>query len=98
VIIVIGRVLARPETLDEVEALSLEHVRRSRQEPGCLRHNVHRDLEDPLRLVFVEEWADAAALRTHFQVPASGELVSRLAGLAGEPPAMSIHEATPASV
>ena len=43
------------------------HVRRSRTEPGCLFHAVHRDVEEPLRLVFVERWVDprgaAGALR-----------------------------------
>jgi len=49
-ILVTGAVLARPETLEQVRQLSLEHVRRSRQEPGCLSHNVHIDCENPLRL------------------------------------------------
>ena len=68
---VTGSVQARPDRIDELLALSLEHVRRSRTEPGCIRHAVHRDVEDPLRLVFVEEWADRAALLAHFSVPAS---------------------------
>jgi hypothetical protein len=37
-IIVTGSVHARPEALDEVLRLSLEHVHRSRLEPGCLLH------------------------------------------------------------
>ena len=43
-----------PETLPEVLRLSLEHVNRSRLEPGCLLHSVHRDVEDPNRVVFLE--------------------------------------------
>ena len=61
-VLVTGSIQARPERIDELLALSLEHVRRSRTEPGCLSHAVHSDVEDPLRLVFVEEWADRAAL------------------------------------
>jgi quinol monooxygenase YgiN len=53
-IIVTGSVRARPETFDEILAASLEHVRRSRTEPGCLMHSVHQNVEDPLTLVFVE--------------------------------------------
>ncbi|MCB1014074.1 MAG: antibiotic biosynthesis monooxygenase [Acidimicrobiales bacterium] len=90
-IIVTGSVVVRPESLDEAVALSLEHVRRSRAEPGCLRHSVHRDVEDPNRLVFLEYWADRAALDAHFAVPASRELVQALAGLATTPPEMDIH-------
>ena len=92
-VIVTGSVRARPDTIDEVVRLSLEHVHRSRQEPGCLLHSVHRDVEDDLRLVFVEHWADADALRTHFAVPASGDFVAALAALAAEPPAMQLFEA-----
>ena len=79
-IIVTGSVQARPEHLDEVLALSLEHVHRSRAEPGCLLHTVHQDVEDAHRVVFVEHWADLDALRTHFAVPASGGFVEALAG------------------
>ena len=61
-IVVTGSVTARQDSLDEVRKLSLEHVRRSRQEPGCISHAVHVDCENPLRLVFIEQWADRAAL------------------------------------
>jgi len=97
VIIVTGSVRATPDTLDQVLALSLEHVQRSRTEPGCLLHSVHRDVEDPLRFVFVEHWQDRAALRTHFEVPASLAFVTELAALASEQPEMDIYEAQPLS-
>ncbi|MEK7833964.1 MAG: putative quinol monooxygenase, partial [Acidobacteriota bacterium] len=61
-IIVTGSILASTDNLEEILALSLEQVRRSRTEPGCLAHAVHRDAENPLRLVFFEQWADRAAL------------------------------------
>ena len=92
-VLVIGSVTLREGTIDEALALSLEHVRRSRSEPGCLSHAVHRDAEDPQRLVFVEEWADLPALQQHFQVPASRGFVKSLSALAAEPPQMSIHDA-----
>jgi quinol monooxygenase YgiN len=92
-IIVTGRIQARLTTVDEVVALSLAHVHRSRREPGCLLHSVHRDVEDPLRLVFIEHWADAAALRAHFRVPASRAFVKEAAALAAEPPEISIYHA-----
>jgi quinol monooxygenase YgiN len=92
-IIVTGSIKARPATLDEVVALSLAHVQRSRGEPGCLLHSVHRDVEDPSRLVFIEHWADADALRAHFRVPASGAFVKEAGGLAAAPPEMTIYTA-----
>jgi quinol monooxygenase YgiN len=98
VIIVLGSVRSRPETVDKAVAVSLAHVRRSRAEPGCLLHSVHHDVEDPFRLVFVEHWADSDALRTHFRVPASREFVNELAALAVEPPEMTIYDAQVASL
>jgi quinol monooxygenase YgiN len=94
-IIVTGSVTARRETLARVRELSLEHVHRSRLEPGCLLHSVHHDVEDPLRLVFLEHWADRAALDEHFRVPASSDFVTAVAELADEAPTMQIYEAEP---
>jgi quinol monooxygenase YgiN len=93
-IIVTGSVTARRETLARVRELSLEHVHRSRLEPGCLLHSVHHDVEDPLRLVFLEHWVDRAALEAHFRVPASSDFVTAVAELSDETPAIQIYEAT----
>jgi quinol monooxygenase YgiN len=68
-IIVTGTIHARLDTLDELRRLSLEHVARSRAEPGCLEHGVAADVNDSLRLVFFERWADRDALLAHFRVP-----------------------------
>jgi quinol monooxygenase YgiN len=97
-IIVTGSVEARPDALEELLALSLEHVRRSRDEPGCLLHSVHQDVEDRMRVVFVEHWSDKYALAEHFKVPASHEFVAAVTALAASPPTIEIYEATPARV
>jgi quinol monooxygenase YgiN len=94
-VVVTGSIVARPERIDELLALSLEHVRRSRSEPGCIAHAVHRDAEDPLRLVFVEEWADRAALLAHFAVPASRAFVKAAAACASAAPQMALYEVEP---
>jgi len=94
-IVVTGSVTAREDSFQEVRRLSLEHVHRSRKEPGCLFHAVHVDCENPLRLVFVEQWTDRAALLTHFAVPASGEFVRALQPLAASAATLEIYEATP---
>jgi len=68
-IVVTGDAVARPETFDEVRRLSLEHVHRSRTEPGCISHALHIDCVNPLRFVFVEQWADKEVLMDHFRIP-----------------------------
>ena len=94
-ILVTGSVLAKPDTYDEVLAISLAHVQRSRAEPGCVAHNVHQDAENSLRLVFVEEWTDRAALLAHFAVLESRAFAQTIRALAAEPPVLKIYETTP---
>ena len=65
-LIVTGSVTARPETFEALLRAALDHVARSRAEPGCLSHSVHADCENPLRLFFFEQWADRPALDEHF--------------------------------
>jgi quinol monooxygenase YgiN len=94
-IIVVGRVLARSDSLSELLDLSIEHSRRSRKEPGCLSHAVHQDVENPLQLVFVEEWADRLSLEQHFRVPASLVFVKAASALAAGKPTINIFDANP---
>lgn len=94
-ILVTGGFVARHGCLVEALRLSVEHVRRSRLEPGCLAHAVHQDAENPSRLVFVEQWADREALSAHFAVPASRAFVKAVGGLAVAQPEISIYDAMP---
>ncbi len=91
---VTGSVTAREDSLNEIRTLSLEHVHRSRKEPGCVSHAVHVDCENPLRLVFIEKWADRAALLAHFAVPASRDFVRALQPLAAASSTIEIYDAT----
>ena len=97
-IIVTGGITARPDSFDEARALGLEHSRRSRAEPGCISHDLHVDCEDPLKLVFVERWTDAEALRVHFQVPASIEFVRAVRKLAAAASRMEVYAAEPVKI
>lgn len=92
-IIITGSATIRPEHFDAALKLGIEHSARSRAEPGCIAHNCHIDAENPLRIVFVEEWADMAAVKVHFAVPASGEFVRALGDWADGAPAMKIYAA-----
>ena len=93
-IIVTGTLHARADTIDELRTLSLEHVARSRAEPGCLEHGVTVDVNDGLLLVFFERWADRAAIDAHFKVPASRGFVAKAASLSARPPGIHLYEAS----
>lgn len=92
-IIVTGHVIARKDTEAEVQRLAVEHVLRSRAEPGCVSHEVSRDVQQPLRFVFIEQWSDMAALQAHFRVEASRKFAQSMAELCEGSPQMAIYQA-----
>jgi quinol monooxygenase YgiN len=91
-LIVTGTVTARADTFDSLKEASLEHVRRSRAEPGCIGHSVHVDCENPLRLFFFEQWTDRAALDVHFTVPAVKEFIRSMRTLVAGTEGPAIYE------
>ncbi|HEX2812320.1 MAG TPA: putative quinol monooxygenase [Sphingopyxis sp.] len=92
-ILITGHVILTPEHRERMIALGAEHSARSRAEPGCLAHHCHVDVENPDRLVFVEEWASVDAVRAHFAVPAARAFVADMRRLSSEPPAIRIYTA-----
>jgi quinol monooxygenase YgiN len=92
-LIVTGSLVARQDSFEELRAKALEHVRRSRGEPGCRSHAVHVDCENPLRMVFIEEWESREALLAHFAVPESRAFVKSARALAAEASPIAIFEA-----
>ncbi len=85
-IVITGSLVAAPATFNELFEISLEHVARSRREPGCRLHSVHVDAENGLRLVFLEHWEDRASVLTHFAQPEAKAFVARVRELAAESP------------
>lgn len=91
-IIITGSILARAETFEEIKRLALAHVRRSRTEDGCLHHSVHVDVENPLRLVFVERWRDRASVLKHFSDREARGFVKTAQALAAEPTQIALFD------
>ena len=92
-ILITGHVTIATEHRERMIALGTEHSARSRSEPGCLAHNCHIDVENPDRLMFVEEWESAEAVRVHFVLPASRAFVAEMRALSPEPPVIRIYAA-----
>lgn len=97
-IIVVGSIVAKPDSFAEIQRLGLEHTRRSRAEPGCISHDIHVDCENPMKVTFVEKWADAATLAAHFKVKDSIAFVMRARAIAASPPTIEIFEASVAKI
>ena len=92
-IIVTGHAMAREGVEEEMQKLAVEHVQRSREEPGCISHAVSRDVEHPRRFVFVERWTNMAALQLHFRVDASRQFAKAMVQLSDGKPEMAIYQA-----
>lgn len=97
-ILVLGSITAKPDTFETLRHMAVEHVERSRTEPGCISHDVHIDNANRLKLVFIEKWSDVAALGTHFKVKASIDFVNRARELGAAAPTIEIYEASVARV
>ena len=93
-IIVHGSIEIAPDNREDAMRLSLEHVTRSRTEPGCISHAVHVDAENTNRLMFFEEWADMDALQTHFQVAETMDFLKQIQAIGTTDPSLRMFEAS----
>jgi quinol monooxygenase YgiN len=70
-VVVVATMTAKPESVDLVRAACTEAIAEVHGEPGCELYSLH---EADGTFVFVEQWADADALKTHSTAPAVGKL------------------------
>ena len=70
-VVVVATMKAKPESVDLVRAACVEAVDAVHAEPGCELYSLHE--ADGGTFVFVEQWADADAIKTHSTAPAIGE-------------------------
>jgi autoinducer 2-degrading protein len=60
----------KPSVLDEfLEVIKYDAVHSEGDEPGCLRFDVLRDNDDPLKFYFYEVYRDEAARLAHQKMP-----------------------------
>ncbi|GFG49603.1 antibiotic biosynthesis monooxygenase [Mycolicibacterium agri] len=76
-IVVVATMKAKPESVDTVRDACTKAVEAVHNEPGCELYALH---ESDGTFVFVEQWADADALKTHSSAPA----IATLFGTVGE--------------
>lgn len=64
-IAVVALIVAKPGAEDALRSVLEGIVEPTRGEPGALQYDLHRDLKEPARFVFVERWESEAALAEH---------------------------------
>lgn len=70
-VVVVATMKAKPESVDAVREACTKAVAAVHDEPGCQLYSLH---EADGTFVFVEQWADADALKAHSTAPAIGAL------------------------
>jgi len=84
-ITIIGTVVGRPETRDELERLLAAQVEPTRAEPGCVNYHFHVDAEDDCTFVFYENWQSQAHLDAHMGMPHLTPLLTQIDSLLTQP-------------
>ncbi len=82
---IIGTVVAKPETREELERLLAAQIEPTRAEPGCLNYDFHADAEDPCTFVFYENWRSQSDLDAHLAMPHLRPLFSQIDRLLARP-------------
>lgn len=77
-VVVVATMKAKPESVDAVREACANAVAAVHDEPGCQLYSLH---EADGTFVFVEQWADADALKTHSTAPAIGTLFGSIGEL-----------------
>jgi quinol monooxygenase YgiN len=65
-VVVVATMTAKPESVDAVREACKKAIESVHQEPGCELYALH---EANGTFVFVEQWANAEALKTHSTAP-----------------------------
>lgn len=82
-VVVVATMTAKPESVDAVRDACTKAIEAVHEEPGCELYALH---EADGTFVFVEQWADADALKAHGAAPAVGTLFGTIGEhLAGAP-------------
>jgi len=66
-VVVVATMTVKPESVDAVRDILTRAVEEVHDEPGCQLYSLHQSDET---FVFVEQWADAEALKAHSTAPA----------------------------
>jgi quinol monooxygenase YgiN len=90
-IVVVGRVKTDGEKRAELIRIARGVAAASRAEEGCISYRIYEDTELENEFVFVEEWADEAALQRHFGTPHIAEFMPAILTAITAPPDVKFH-------
>ncbi|HEX5225927.1 MAG TPA: putative quinol monooxygenase [Solirubrobacteraceae bacterium] len=91
-IVVVGRVRTDAGKREQLIEVAQTVARASREETGCIGYRVCEDTERPNDFVFVEEWADDAALQAHFGTSHIAAFMAAVRAAIIAPPEVDFHQ------
>jgi len=83
-VVVVGSFTARSGKEREAEEAFTALLEPTHGEEGCILYALHRGVDDPERLAFIERWASREALEAHLNSPHVKEVLSRAEDLFGD--------------
>jgi len=89
---IIGMVVAKDETREEVRRILAAQVTPTRAESACINYDFHVDANDPNVFMFYENWRSKADLDAHLEAPHLQPLFSRLDELLARPVEIKFYE------
>jgi|SRR5271156_272970 len=82
-VVVVATLTVKPESVDTARDILTSAVDEVHGEPGCALYSLHQTGET---FVFIEQWADEEALKTHSGAPAVAKMFTAVGEhLAGAP-------------
>jgi quinol monooxygenase YgiN len=92
-IVVVGSFTAKPGREDEAIAAFEALLEPTHGEEGCILYALHRGVDDPARLAFIERWSSREALDAHLASPHVSAVLGRVDELFGEGGEVVVYEA-----
>jgi len=94
-VVVVGSFKAQPGKEEEATEAFRRLVAPTHAEPGCILYALHRGVDDPSRLAFVERWASREELDAHLQSDHVADVLERVEELFGDSADIVVYDALP---
>src|SRR4051812_43774144 len=94
-LILVVSLVAKPEKQKEAEEFLLDLLPPTHAEEGCLLYALHREVEEPTRIWFVERWASRSLLDAHLHSAHIQQALAGVSELFSEGPDIRFCEAIP---
>src|ERR1700733_8339805 len=92
-VVVVASFVAHPGQEQEAEKFLWDLLATTHAEEGCLLYALHRGIDDPRRLVYVERWESRPLLEQHLHSEHIQTALSRVGKFFSEAPDIVYYEA-----